>query len=278
MCIQPLTLADRMVPCGKCVECKARRVSGWSYRLMQESKTAQSAHFITFTYENQQNCKESDTARVTHTGLRTLVLRDVQLFWKRVRRAAEKRRGLPIKYYCAGEYGSNTQRPHYHAIVFNATVEELEGSWHLGYMHFGTVTGASIGYCLKYISKGTRVPMYKGDNRKPEFSVMSKGLGASYVTDAMAGYHKAALVERCCLTIEDGKKLAMPRYYKERIYNSSELGYISDRVSEQMAQRYVEDRLNMTHREWFEEREKNRARIAASYVMMKSKGKDNNKL
>lgn len=281
MCIQPLTLDDRIVPCGKCVECKARRVSQWSIRLINESKYCESAHFITFTYENRSNEKTSDTARFTQSGLRTLVLRDVQLFWKRVRHRAKKRRrdgSSSIRYYCAGEYGTNTQRPHYHAIVFNATAEELERSWPHGFMHFGTVTGASIGYCLKYISKGTRIPMYKGDDRLPEFSVMSQGIGAGYLTDAMIKYHKADPVNRACIQIEDGKLTSMPRYYKERIFNVSEFRIISEHYENKMIDDFLKDHGDMSHEDWVKHREKKRQQVAASYRMMKDKGKNNQKL
>lgn len=280
MCIQPLTLADRVVPCGKCIECKARRVSHWSYRLMEESKRCDSAHFITFTYEDQQNTKSSDTAHFTKSGLRTLLLRDVQLFWKRVRKRAEKRGSVHIKYYCAGEYGSKSGRPHYHAIVFNALPEELEGSWEHGYMHFGTVTGASVGYCLKYISKGSRVPEYKGDDRKPEFSIMSKGLGANYLTDSIIDWHKAAPVDRGCLVIEDGRKISLPRYYKDRIFNAQECTIISTHWEDVMLTEFIKEHQDMKHEDWIKYRERKREQIAGSYRMMKAKGSSlsNNKL
>ena len=40
--------------------------------------------------------------------------RDLQLFWKRLRKA----RTPGIRYYACGEYGDQTARPHYHAIIF----------------------------------------------------------------------------------------------------------------------------------------------------------------
>lgn len=58
----------------------------------------------------------------------------------------------------------------------------------------------------------------KDDDRPREFQLSSKGLGASYVTNKSASWHLAKTGERMYLTTEQGKKIAMPRYYKEMIY------------------------------------------------------------
>lgn len=154
--------------------------------------------------------------------------RDLQLFFKRLRKAHGKgnNNGRTIKYYAVGEYGGRTNRPHYHIILFNARVELIQQSWNLGEVHYGTVTGASVGYTLKYISKPKTVPKHANDDRLPEFSIMSKRLGINYLTKAMVAYHKKDLQNRVCLTMEQGQKISMPRYYKDKIYNSEERGYI----------------------------------------------------
>lgn len=193
MCITPLTLKNRYtdetntVPCSKCPECRARRASAWSFRLREEEKNANSAYFLTLTY---------DTLAVPITPSKRMALckRDLQLFFKRIRKAH------PIgfhrlKYYAVGEYGGKTNRPHYHIILFNASLQYMVSSedllklkltnydgqhevnckqWDKGHITVGLVTGASIGYTLKYISKPKKVPEYKGDDRVPEFSLMSK--------------------------------------------------------------------------------------------------------
>ena len=92
-----------------------------------------------------------------------------------------------IKYYAVGEYGGKTLRPHYHMVIFNADVNLFERSWALenktiGQIHVGTITEASIGYTLKYISKASKIPLHKNDDRQKEFSLMSKGLGSNYLT------------------------------------------------------------------------------------------------
>lgn len=173
-CLTPYLVKDKQtkdetpVPCGRCPECAARRISAWSFRLMQESKNSISAHFITLTYDTKH-------VPITKNGFPEVRKTDVQKFFKRLRKAQQKLGdGPPIKYYLAAEYGGKTKRPHYHAIIFNSSVELFQPSWPLGHIHYGEVTGASIGYTLKYISKPSRVPMHKNDDRQPEFSLMSK--------------------------------------------------------------------------------------------------------
>ena len=68
------------VPCGKCLACKKRRASHWSFRLNEEAKTSSSACFITLTYEK---------APISENGFQTLVKKDYQLFLKRLRKKGQ---------------------------------------------------------------------------------------------------------------------------------------------------------------------------------------------
>lgn len=149
--------------------------------------------------------------------------RDPQLFLKRLRKAHIKA-GVQakIKYYLVGEYGGKTTRPHYHAIMFNARTELILPAWNKGEIHYGTVDGASIGYCLKYLSKTSKIPLHANDDRIPQFALMSKGLGANYLTPAMSDWHKADLKNRMYCNLSDGRKISMPRYYKDKLYTDQE--------------------------------------------------------
>lgn len=199
------------VPCGKCPECLARRASGWSFRLMQEDKRSSSAMFLTLTYDTGH-------VPITKNGFMTLNKRDVQLFMKRLRKVSREK----LRYYVCGEYGGKTNRPHYHMILFNADISKIQAAWQQGQVHYGDVNGASVGYTLKYMSKPSRIPMHKNDDRLREFSLMSKGLGANYLTDNMINWHHADLDNRMYCNLLDGKKISMPRYYKQKVYTDSE--------------------------------------------------------
>lgn len=206
------------VPCGRCEQCLKRRVSAWSFRLMQEDRRSESSVFLTLTYDNK-------FVPITRNRFLSLEPRDIQLFLKRLRKAHDST-DRPIRYYAVGEYGGRTRRPHYHFIMFNAKLKLIGPAWGLGDIHYGEVSGASVGYTLKYLAKPTWYPMHRNDDRYPQFSRMSKGLGKGYLTPAIIQYHKANLEDRMCLTLPDGRKAAMPRYYKDKIYNSEERGYL----------------------------------------------------
>lgn len=244
--------------------CTKSRASGWSFRLVKEGESASLSLFITLTYN-------TENVPITKKGFMTLD-RDIEVknpryekqlkqweIGKRKRKPKEVyRRGSDltnffkklrklsntnVRYYAVGEYGSETWRPHYHVILFNVDYEYVIKAWDKGEVHFGTVSEASIGYTLKYISKEKRVPQHQNDDRVPEYSRMSKGIGANYLTDAIKQWHKADLDQRLYLPLLDGKKAPMPRYYKERIYTKAERGYLKGAMEKLAYKKDQEERL-----------------------------------
>ena len=226
--MNPFTLTEEnggfQVPCGKCYNCKRRRTSSWSVRLVKEGERSLSAHFLTLTYN-------TENVPISKNGFMTLNKIDLQKFFKRLRKWHGKEH-TSLKYYAVGEYGGQTKRPHYHIVIFNANLEHFERSWSidlkpLGQIHIGTITEASIGYTLKYICKDSQIPIHKNDDRIKEFAIMSKGLGSNYLTDKMITWHKNKPEERIYVPLKDGKKAPLPRYYKQKIYDESEKEKIS---------------------------------------------------
>ncbi len=211
----PIYSNDRQVPvpCGKCPACLSRRTSVWTFRLKTHAKNAITSYFITLTYDTR-------FVPISSKGYLTLCKRDVQLYFKKLRKAHGKDHE-PIKYYLAGEYGSKTFRPHYHIILFNALEEYIQKSWDKGEIHIGELTEASAAYTAKYINKGKIIPMHKNDDRVPEFSLMSKKLGLNYLSEKIIHYHRAD-IERNYITLEDGKKISLPRYFREKIWTENE--------------------------------------------------------
>lgn len=226
---------------------------------MQEDKYSDSSYFITLTYD-------TDHVPITNNGFLSLEYRDVQNFFKRVRKVHNSEYNIisgvresrhdddkelyrqAIKYYTAGEYGSKGGRPHYHSLVFNldlklmvskndlllldhtdydGTTEIQIKQWEHGHATIGRVSGASVGYTLKYMCKDKWKRKHARDDRNPERSLMSKHLGAQYMTDEMMKWHKADLLNRMYLNLEGNKKAAMPRYYKNKIYTNAERSEIA---------------------------------------------------
>lgn len=217
MCVQAMNLEDgRVIPCGKCYVCLKRKISGWCFRLTEEEKYHQDSLFITLTYDTKN-------VPFTRAGQMSLHKRDVQLFLKRLRKANSQGNATrSIKYFAVGEYGGFTRRPHYHLILFGAKIETIASAWGLGHVHYGFVSGASITYTLKYMFKRP-VKHKRSDRREKEFRIMSKGLGVGYTQKRnIIKWHKSKLDERMYLNLPGNVKIAMPRYYKDKIYSDEE--------------------------------------------------------
>lgn len=219
MCITPVRLRagkGQVVPCGRCPECKDRRSNAWIFRLQAQEKHHAISVFATLTYSNE-SMNEVGSGRITSKGFQTLVKQDFQLFMKRLRKNTQRN---DIKYYAAGEYGTDSNRPHFHAIIYDATPEEIDKAWGLGHVVCGTVTGSSIAYTTKYICKDKRIPLFVGDDRTPEFSLMSQGLGKAYLTPQMQRWHIAN--EANYVVREGGYKQPIPRYLRDKIFSEEQ--------------------------------------------------------
>lgn len=223
---------------------------------MQEEKICSSAHFITLTYDSKY-------VPIVSPGLMDLSKRDIQLFFKRLRKR-HKNQEKPIKYYAVGEYGGKTFRPHYHIILFNANIEKIQAAWQMGHVYYGNVSGASVGYTLKYMSKNRKSLKKFLYPRIPEFSLMSKGLGISYLSETMCNWHIGDLVNRMYCGLPGGIKIAMPRYYKDKLYLENERSLISEVFS----QKAHEQKIDKITKQTFREMRNEMAAIDASFDRM----------
>lgn len=102
---------SQQIPCGHCIGCRLNYSKQWAVRMMCELPYHKEAWFLTLTYNDDFIPTTFHDGKVRHP----LVKKDIQLFLKRFRK-----RFPPgsVHYYCCGEYGSLTQRPHYHMILF----------------------------------------------------------------------------------------------------------------------------------------------------------------
>ena len=107
------------VSCGQCIGCRLERSRQWAVRCMHEASMHTDNCFVTLTYSDEgiahlDRCIDPETGEIGAGPLRSLNKRDIQLFMKRLR----KRTGAKIRYLQCGEYGSKTQRPHHHVLLF----------------------------------------------------------------------------------------------------------------------------------------------------------------
>lgn len=91
------------IRCGMCRGCKADHARDWAIRSYHESQMHNESCFVTLTYADEHLPPHGSLSK-----------RDLQLFWKRLRKSLD----YPIRYFACGEYGTKKGRPHYHAIIF----------------------------------------------------------------------------------------------------------------------------------------------------------------
>lgn len=215
MCLRPFVLKASKgltVPCGKCAECKRKRASQWAFRLSIEDRQHIESHFVTLTYSDN-NLPRDDC------GYPTLVKADLQNYFKRLRFNTGKK----IKYFACGEYGGRTNRPHYHAVIYGASQDEIINAWrlngnNLGHVHLGTVSNASARYVANYLCKSVATGL--SPSQAKEFQVMSVGLGKAYLSPDMIKWHRENAANYVAAI---GKvKQSLPRYYKDKIFTKEE--------------------------------------------------------
>ena len=124
--------------CGQCIGCRIQQREDWATRIELEARQwpKEQVWFITLTYDDDHVpgmiLKTGEIMRKVQyvwkpgkkapESVQTLMYPDVQKFLKRLRRAYKGK----LRYFCAGEYGEQTARPHYHLILFNYNPEKLE--------------------------------------------------------------------------------------------------------------------------------------------------------
>lgn len=207
-------------PCGKCPKCIVRITDDWIFRVLQQDKVADSVHWVTFTYDDAHLPRSSN-------GLASLCKRDLQLYFKRLRKT-QPFGAKPIKYFGCGEYGSRYQRPHYHVVIFNSNPHDIEISWHdSDAVMIGNVfidprpfDAAAVAYTCGYMNKKRVVPLHRRDDRLPEYRLMSTGLGLNYLSDNIVNYHTDDY-SRGYVTLPGGKRSALPRYYVKKMWDST---------------------------------------------------------
>lgn len=228
-CISPITFrqgtAINTVPCGKCNFCLQNRRNDWSFRIEQEVRQSETAFFLTLTYDEEHQ----PTVDLPQGRFGTLKKKDFQDFMKRIRKAQETANKYatstgqpelpPIKYYAVGEYGTNTYRPHYHAIITNvqpSVIARAPQIWGLGHVSVGTAEAASIHYTTKYVIQPTGKDIW--EPLLPPFALISQGLGKTYL-DTNGFRHKEAQEN---FVVTDRGKQRLPRYYTDKIFNIRE--------------------------------------------------------
>ncbi len=201
----------QQAPCGQCTYCRIQRAASWAVRLMHEYSCSYAASFITLTYEDE------NLPLIEHESMfqPTLEPDHMTKFIKQLRQTTTSK----IKYFLTGEYGDATNRPHYHAILFNYPARtplprrEISDIWKYGSSHIGSVTYESCRYVAGYVQKKwygdpTQSPHYPA---LEPFARMSQGLGLKFALK-----NEKQLLNNAGTTIQ-GQPVSLPRYYRKKL-------------------------------------------------------------
>lgn len=124
--LQSSAVTNVYAPCGFCEDCNLKNQYSWAWRLSSDVqfrlRQGWLCGFVTLTYDDNhlprfpqyfENGRENPMF-----GEPCFLKQDIKDFIGYIRKIGHRERGLTeLLYFVAGEYGSVTQRPHYHAIL-----------------------------------------------------------------------------------------------------------------------------------------------------------------
>lgn len=187
-CFSGISTSNGVVPCGQCMNCRINKGRHWTIRILLEEagnyeKYGARSWFLTFTYDDE-NVPTTDEGHLT--------LRKKK-FLKWVNHTIE--RVVPFRYYCVGEYGEDTFRPHYHMAVFprrDSAIAQICDAWKHGYKSASPMVENRARYLAQYTSKKlTKADDSRlKDGMEPEFRSSSRvpPLGSSFVDKLVHQY------------------------------------------------------------------------------------------
>lgn len=190
---------EKRYACGGCIACRINRAETWKTRLLHELPYWNESVYLTLTYSDEHLPKNA-----------SLKKNDLQSFIKLLR----WHRKQPLKYYACGEYGSESNRPHYHLIIFGCGKEQklFHTIWKKSELHTikcGTVTPQSCRYVTGYIID--KLTGKAGEetylNKEKPFTIQSQGLGSKWMEDN---------ADKITQDIHENRQ-QHPRYYRKKL-------------------------------------------------------------
>lgn len=212
------------VGCGKCMECKKQKSREWQVRLHEEIRNDNSGKFVTLTFSNEsikelsENIKDLNGYNLDNE-IATL---GVRRFLERWRKKYKK----SVKHWLVTELGGNgTENIHIHGIIWtNESSKTINNIWKYGFTWIGDkesggyVNERTINYIVKYVNKV--------DEKHKEYNskiLTSAGIGKNYIDriDSKKNKYNGKNTKEI-YTTRQGIKLALPIYYRNKIYNEEE--------------------------------------------------------
>jgi hypothetical protein len=209
--------------CGKCIECKKQKAREWQVRMSEEIRHNTNGKFVTLTFSNESIKELSKNIELQGYEL------DNEIATKAVRRFLErwrKKYKKSVRHWLVTELGGNgTENIHLHGIIWtNEKAETINKIWKYGYTWIGDknnggyVNEQTINYIVKYVNKV--------DEKHSEYNskiLCSAGIGSKYLErqDSNNNKYKGLETNETYIT-KTGIKLALPIYYRNKIYQEEE--------------------------------------------------------
>lgn len=243
------------LPCGQCIGCKLLKSVNWAIRCEHEMSLHDNNCFITLTYDDSHI--PSDYS-LNHWH-----------FQKFIKRFRKEIKPTKIRYFMCGEYGDETWRPHYHAIIFGydfpdkvrVQSKEVENPYFISPLlsklwkngnhmiaNASFETAAYVArYCTKKITGDQADEHYKREiidfndatgevysflqtTLEPEYATMSRRPGIG--KDWFHKYSTDCYPSN--YLISKGHKVPIPRYYDKLLEREDEVKYLQIKASRKL--------------------------------------------
>lgn len=222
----------KQIPCGKCIGCRIDYSRDWADRMTYHSFGKEnSSYFITLTYDDDH------LSKLDHSpiyDIYSLSKDDMTDFIKSLRNHF---RSSELDFYYSSEYGDSSFRPHYHLIIYNLPLDDLEfwkldnegqaiytselihRLWKKGLCSVQSFAWLNAAYTASYVEKkrdGRLAAEYQALGILPEFCRMSRRPGLAYdfyINNYSTIWENNGFpVDR---TVNKCGKLGIPRYFQK---------------------------------------------------------------
>lgn len=233
------------IPCGKCIGCRMDYSRSWADRMTYHVQGREEAsYFLTLTYDDESidSLDHSD-----NYDLYALRFDDMTDFIKKLR---NRFRDAEIDYYYSGEYGDNSFRPHFHMVLYNILIPDLEfwklndngdpiytsenlhGLWKKGMIAVSRFSWRGAAYTASYVEKkrdGRLQIEYEAVGLTPEKCRMSRRPGIAH--DFYLENYESIWKNNGMAVPRDVNKsghLGIPRYFRKLAEKYDHLDLLED--------------------------------------------------
>ncbi len=206
------------IGCGNCMECRKKKSRDWQVRLHEEIRDNKTGKFVTLTFSDE--ALNELQGEIKHKYGYELENATAKLGVRRFLERWRKKNGKSVRHWLITELGhNNTERIHIHGLIWTNKANEIEERWQYGNVWIGDyVNEKTINYIVKYVNKVDQ----KHKTYKSQI-MTSAGIGSGYLNrlDSKSNKYKKGKTKET-YTTRQGQKIALPIYYRNKIYNETE--------------------------------------------------------